>query len=389
MLTLLAIAIAGGVVVFFRCFQISAWEAAIESSVSLFEGHAQIQHPTYRDRPRMNKTIRQPAEIKASLERDPSIKAVAARARAFSLVSSETRSYGVQIVGVEPEREKLVSRLPQLVRKGRYLNQSDSTQAVIGASLAANLQIELGDELTLLGQGKDGSVAAQVLTVVGIFESGARELDRMLLEMPLHTFQELYAMEGEVHSIAVVGTNLSELEPLLKSIEARLTQTQQLRVLSWEELMPGLRQAVDLDIGAAWLFYISLIAIVSFTIFNTFLMSVVERTRELGVMISIGTKPYQIGQFVLCECAFLTFIGLLLGIVAGCVVVLYFGRYGLKIPGSGEISKMWGLPSVVYPRLTAATVLIGPIWILVTSLFTALYPMFRAAKVEPLPQRNF
>jgi putative ABC transport system permease protein len=288
------------------------------------------------------------------------------------------------VIGVEPGYESQVSTVPGLIRRGRYLGGIHAQEVVIGSGLARNLRIGVGGELTLLGGGKDGSVAATVLPIVGVFETGSPELDRGLVQMPLATFQEVFSLDDEAHSIAVRGTSLPALEQTRSRVIAVLPADADLAVRSWEELIPGLKQLIQADMAQNWFLYISLIVIVTFSILNTFLMSVLERTREFGVMLALGATPLKLGRLVLLESLLLTLFGLAIGIAIGASIALYLSVDGFSFPGMKELHAQFGLPGVIFPKISVLTLTLGPAVILVFTMLAALYPALRLRRLQPV-----
>lgn len=383
LLTAAMIGFASAILVFFICLQFSSYETSINASISIFQGHAQVQRQGYQDQPQVRLAIEDPEELRSKIARVAGVTNVAQRGAAFALVSSKDRTYGSQIVGVEPRSERLISSIPGVVRKGRYL-EGARYEAVIGEVLARNLKVTVGDELTLLGQGRDGSFAATVLPVVGIFVSGSVELDRALIQMPLAAFQEVFSMGTRAHSLVIRAAGLEKLEGVKEQVSALIAPESKLAFLTWDELTPGLKEAIELDMASGWLFYLSLVLIVSFSVLNTFLMSVLERTREFGILLSLGMRPARITQLVYLECVFLSLVGVLLGIIIGGAVVIYFGVYGFSIPGSEEIMKIWNLPAAIYPRLSFTGLTLGPGLVLGMSILAVTYPAFRVFRLRPL-----
>ena len=221
---------------------------------------------------------------------------VAARATAFALASSEDRSYGIAVFGVEPQFEPAVSSIPGLVRDGRYLDGDDAAEIVVGKVLARNLRIGVGDELTLLGSGKDGSFAAVVAEVVGIFDSGVADLDRTIAEMPLRLFQDVFYMDGSGHQVVVNAPGLGQVAELKRRVAGLLPENRDLVVQDWDALLPGLKQAIQADISSAVFMYAVLVILVAFSVLNTQLMSVLERTHEFGIVLALGLKPGRLGR---------------------------------------------------------------------------------------------
>ena len=190
---------------------------------------------------------------------------------------------------------------------------------MIGAVLARNLRVQLGDELTILGSARDGSFAATVVRVVGIFESGVVELDRSFAEMPLGFFQDTFVMEGAGHTVVINAQNLFSVSILQQQVQALLPDMEGLVVHDWNDLQPGLRQAIQADLVGAWFMYGVLVILVAFSVLNTQLMSVLERTREFGITMSLGLTSGRLGWLIMLETAMIGLLGLSLGVSLGAV----------------------------------------------------------------------
>lgn len=383
-LTASAIAFAAMLLVFMITLQLGAYDMMIDTSLRVYTGQMQVQREGYQDKPQMRSTLPRGAQLAAELRQATGLDAVAARAQGFALVATDERSYGVPVVGVQPEFEPRVSTLPHLVKEGRYLSGPDAQEVVIGAALARNLRVGIGDELTLLGSGKDGSVAATVLPVIGIFESGNPELDRNLVQIPLGSFQDVFSMGEDAHLIVISGPGFETIPQIKARVAAQLAAQPGLVVLDWEELLPGLKQLIQTDMVQNWITYIALIVIVTLSIMNTFLMSVLERTREFGIMLALGAKPLRIGALVMLESMYLTLLGLAIGIALGGGIAVYLHYEGFTFPGMAEIYAQFGLPGVIHPKLSFTGFALGPAVIFVFTVLAALYPALRIRKLEPV-----
>lgn len=383
-LTILAIAFGAGLLVFSIGLQLGQYDLMIQNSVRIYHGLLQVQKEGYQDEPKMRSSIADIRELGEQLRQATGIEAITARANGFALVSSATRTYGTLIVGVEPKLEERVSSLPGVIKDGHYFSAVDAQEVLIGRSLARNMQLSVGDELTILGTGRDGSVAATILPVVGIYESGSRELDRNMVQMPLVTFQEVFSMQGHGHALVIYHKDVKQLENFRAQIQQLISQHNTLSVLSWDEIQPGLKQMIELDYSSGWMMYIVLVAIITFSILNTFLMSVLERTREFGIMLALGYKPFDIGRLVMLEALILTLIALTIGTAIGFAINLYFYTYGLTFSGMDELAKMYNMPSTITPQLSLQSIFMGPAVILVFTLLAALYPALRIRLLQPV-----
>lgn len=370
--------------VFMMSLQFGMYSLMIDNALQVFTGHMQVQAPGYKDDQKMRQIVPDIVPLANTIREELHSEKVAARAWAFALASSEDRSFGIGIYGVEPGFEAQVSNIAGLVADGRYLGSNDAAEIVVGSVLARNLRINAGDELTLLGSGLDGSFAAAVVNVVGVFDSGVTDIDRNIAEIPLGFFQDTFFMEGAGHQIVIVGDSLSNVPELQARVRSFLPADSNLVIPSWDELQPGLKQAIQADMGSSFFMYFVLVVLVSFSVMNTQLMSVLERTREFGIVMALGLKPGRLGRLVLLETAMMGLMGTLLGAVAGAIVTSWFTTNGLAFPGMDEMAARFNLPARMYPDINAFTLLVGPAIVFVFTMLAAIYPAVRLHWQNPV-----
>jgi ABC-type lipoprotein release transport system permease subunit len=383
-LTVGAMVFSNVILVFMISVQFGMYEMMIDNTLRAQTSHLQVQAPGYKDDHKIRQVVPDVSLLAAELRQGLATEDVAARASAFALVSSADRSFGLQITGVEPQFEDRVSSLPGLITEGRFLSDSMAEEIVIGRVLARNLRVGVGDELTFIGSGRDGSFAAAVVTVVGIFESGMQELDRGFAEVPLGFFQMIFAMENAGHAIAIMAPGLIQVSSTRSRAEALLPDGQELMVHDWDVLLPGLKQAIQADFVSAWFMYGILIVLVAFSVLNTQLMSVLERTKEFGIVMSLGVTPGRLGRLVMLETTLMGCVGMFLGMVLGGALVLWLNQHGFSYPGMDEMAGKFNLPSRIYPDLSAVGLLMGPTIVLISSIAASLYPAIRLQWMQPV-----
>jgi len=383
-LTALAMIFSNVMLIFMISLQFGSYEMMINNTLRMFSGQAQVQYSGYQDEQKMRQSIGGVRELAQDIRDKFPATSVAARANAFVLLSSEDRSFATQVVGVEPGHEPGLSTVPGLVKEGRYLKDPVAAEIVIGSVMARNLKVTTGDELTFLGTGRDGSFAAGVVTVTGVFDSGSADLDRSLAQVPLAYFQDAFAMRDAGHVIAMSASALADLPGALASLEPLLAGRDELVVLDWEALMPGLKQAIQADMTSAWFMYGVLIILVAFSVLNTQLMSVLERTREFGVIMALGIKPRRLASLVLLETFLMAALGMLLGVLLGVLVAGYYATYGFAYPGMDEMAAKFNMPSVIYPAVDLLPVLLGPSVVFVFCLLAAIYPALKLYRLKPV-----
>jgi putative ABC transport system permease protein len=381
-LSLVSIAIVAALLVLMLSFQLSVYATMKEATLRIFDGYAQFQPAGYHDDPTLDRTIRQPIELAREAATLPGVTAAAPRVNGFAILANGPRSYGAAVIGVDPATEARISSIGSTVQSGRYLAASDSDAAILGDILARNLGLAVGGKVTLLGQARDGSVAADVLKVVGVYHSGVPDLDRTILEMPLARAQETFGMEGDANTIALGGPSLAGVNHALPGLR-HIGRRAGVSVLGWAAMEPALNQAIELKYATSMLFYLTLVVVVAFIILNTLLMSVLERTREFGTLLALGMRSAQIGAMVWVELLGLALLGCAIGVAIGGGATLWLQATGVEFASLGKVLAQYGLPPRLYPALTPLSASIGPGAILIAILVGGLVPYLRVARLTP------
>lgn len=384
-INLCAIAFATMTMIFMTGMQAGSYDQMIDSSVRMQTGHLQVQAAGYLENEDINLTVDGPDRVYAALDAQPGVIGAVARVTTGMLVAKGDSSFVAVVIGTDAERERKVSTWPQLVRQGEFIAGADRDGVLIGEKLATNLGAGLGDELVLLGQAIDGSIAAAKVRVRGVIRTGLPELDRMAVIMNLAPLQGMMAMEGRVSAVAVLLDSHRRVDAVKAALAPRIAAlSPDLRVLDWKQVAPGLDQGIQLDSVSGKVMVFLLLLVVAFGILNTFLMSAFERFREFGVMMAIGVKPRACGFLLLLESQLLTAAGFLIGLLIGGALTLYFARAGIPIKGAEEYMAQYGLSSSMYPVLRAGIVefVLLQVWSVTTAV--AGYPAWKITRFRPL-----
>ena len=379
-LTAGGIAFAILLVVFSMAAQSGSYEGMIDSAARLATGYIQIQHPDYQENPRLRSTLTEATPLMRSVAGVQGVTSVAPRAEGFALISAGERSYGAMVMGVDREAELGFSSLPSKLTHGNYLESS--IDAFIGSALARNLGVSVGDELVVLGTAKQGGVAAMVFNVGGIFDTGQSILDRTILQVRLATLQDSFELGDEVHRLVVmtddVGTSGEVVTRLRGALDGKV------RVLGWTELLPGMEQAIQLDRISANFMYWILMILVTLSIVNTFIMTVFERTREFGMLLSLGMRPGTIVMMLEMEAFSIWVVGAIVGLALSVAVIVPLGIVGIPLSGMEELVRQYGMPDRLRPVLDLRAALTAPLVMGVGALLAALIPALRVRKLRPI-----
>tara|TARA_Y100000814_G_scaffold292709_1_gene271980 strand:- start:1326 stop:2597 length:1272 start_codon:yes stop_codon:yes gene_type:complete len=353
-----AIAFASFLVTVAASFQGGIYDDMIDLSSRFYTGHAQLQHPDYQDNPRVKYTITDAATKITAIEKDPLVRTAVPRVIGHGLVSIEESSLGALIIGVDPQREFLT--IQDSIQNGRYLQGRG--EVVIGSLLARNLDGQLGDDLVMLGSGKEGSVAALAGTIVGFFETGVSEIDRGQVHVDYRDYAEALEISDEVHSIALLLDHYSSGETMATA--GTWTEAGD-RFLSWIDLSPHIKDLIDVKAVSSNMMYGLLGILVIFGVVNACIMTVLDRTREFGMLIAVGMRPLAIIYMLQLEILWMTVVGLGLGFALSGGLLGLFMWLGIPLPESyDELAQGFHMPEVLVPGFSV----VAYVWISVSLL---------------------
>ncbi|MCB1684766.1 MAG: ABC transporter permease, partial [Pseudomonadales bacterium] len=286
-LTAGSIAFAVLLVVFTMAFQLGQYGVMIDNATTLISGHIQVQSREFVADSRFEDTMAEASGLVTGIASIPGVIAVAPRVETFALASADERSFGAQVIGIDVDAEARTVRITKMLKSGHGITATE--EALLGTVLARNLGVALGDEVIILGSGKEGGVAAMVVRVAGLLESGITDLDRVLLLAHLDVVQDAFGLHDEVHTLAVRVDDVANSERITGSIQAQLPAA--LIARDWPEVMPDLYQSIEIDRLSGQIMYGIIMGLVAFSVVNSFIMTVFERTREFGMLLAIGMKP--------------------------------------------------------------------------------------------------
>lgn len=395
-----SIAFAVALLAFAIAQQIGSYALMIDNATALMTGQLQIQRPGFLDEPRIERTLPHGSALRARVESVPGVAAATERVQAFVLVSAGERSVAAQVLGVDPIREGAVSRLPVLLAAGRFLaapvtgespapQNADSApeaapvELVLGVALARNLGVALNDEVVLLGTDPTGSVAALVGRVIGLLETGQAELDRGLLLAPLPALRAAWGLGEDAHSIVIRTHSAERVESVATALDVVLSDA--LEILPWQRLLPELEQSIELDQVSNRLFYGLLALLVAFSIVNSFVMVVFERTREFGLLLALGQRPWRIIGLLELEALWLVLLGVAAGWLIALPLIAWVASVGLPLGDSAaQMLRKFHMPDRMYTALDVRAFVQPAALMLAVTLVAALIPAQRVRHLTPV-----
>lgn len=322
----------------------------------------------------------------------PGVEHVSGRVILNGLLSTSASSSPARLQGVDPAVESEFQALSGYLREGSFLGTPEQSPLVVGSEIARELEVGLGDRVVFTATGPDGEMQRALFHVVGVLHTGSKLTDSGLAYTTVAAAQRALRLDDTLTQIGVLGAEAPEV--LAARIREALRARDDLEVLTWAEAMPDIVGFIELDRAWGDVFGIVLFFVVLFAIMNTFLMAVMERVRELGLLRALGMTPVKVALLVLNETLFLTLVALAIGITVGLLGHLLVDQVGIDMTVfyGGDTLEMSGIAltdTVIYSEIDPRRWFSISLSVLFMVLFSAAYPAYKASRLAPAEAMRF
>lgn len=424
--TLGAISVGTFFLLVFMAFSEGGLEGMVELAVRQgTAGHVVVQAKGYGRTAALDLLVERSDDLRRQIEAQVPGARVVRRVFGGGMAASASDSVGIQFAGVEPRREEAFSELARRIRKGVYLGaqvavveaaerrlgrieprptpvgegappsgagplwcarparpgEQAPRPVVLGVQLAQTLRLGLCDKLVIRAQGL-GAQEEGHFRIVGLFQTGSLDIDGFFAQILLDDAQRLLALDQGVHQAAVMLGGIGESERAASAIRHALRGDESLEILTWREAMPQMAEFVQFKAVSGWVFVAVVILIVAIGVANTVLMSVMERTRELGVMRALGAGPGRIFGLVVAEGALLGLFGALLGFAFAMPMLHYLSTTGIQYEKPVEAAGV-AIQSVK-AHAEPLSLLLGCVGVFLVTVVSSVAPALRAARLRML-----
>lgn len=392
-LTVGGVAIGVAMIVWVTAFTDAYLDSMARTATAGQLGSLQIHNADYAKKRSLWDTLDDDPGQRAAIAKVPGVVGVAPRLTGMGLIGHGQRTKVAIVLGVDAVAEPQVTVVKKGIKAGRWLSvepppRPAPREVVLGKGLADHLKAKPGDALVINLITADGSPGDDNVEVVGVIQTGNVEVDRAFVYMHLADAQYLSVLDGKLHELAIGLAPGADLDKAKAAIQAYVPKGAVLQ--TWKELVPDLVQIIEVSNASIWMFYLIIFALIALGILNTQRMSALERRREFGVLVAIGTTPNRLGLQLVLESIFLSCVGALVGIALGAAIVSYHAANGLDMgafaSGDGKGISWAGISfdNLIYFRLDYAKLLPPIVWTAVVSLLCGLWPAIKAARANPV-----
>jgi putative ABC transport system permease protein len=366
----------------FTALSDGAFDNMVKNVVSYYSGYIQIHRAGYWDDQTLENTLATSQAQEDSIRSMPGVVEVVPRLESFSLAASGEITRGVLVVGTDPVREDLATGLKSKLTQGEYFS-GQLNEVLLCEGLSKRLNLEVGDTLLLIGQGYHGATAAGKYAVRGLVHYGSPDLNDRMLFMSLQDAQVLYGAEGLITTYVLLLGESVELNSTAAALRASLSDTYE--VMTWEEIMPELKQHIDSDTNNAKIFLGFLYVLVTMGIFGTMLMMMIERSYELGMLMAIGMKKLKLIVLLTTESVLTVMAGCVIGMIVSVPIVYYLNIHPIRFTGELAVTyEKFGFEAVLPTSTEPEHFIWQAIVVLCIGLVLSAYPVWRILRLDPV-----
>lgn len=377
----LAMGLALALLLFMASFIQGEMGSALEASIQLQSGHLQVRAASYDEAKTSLKwedLIENPDQAAGQIASMGPVEVATPRLYASGFVTARNESAGVRVVGIDPLSEASSPYRKGLL-EGEFLTPDDREGLLIGGPLANRLGLSAGDQVSLSVNTSGGDVGEQTFTVRGIYSTKTNSYDSLTVFLPLAKAQAITGAENRASTIFVLLKDTAQTEAVVAALQAPGYE-----VLTWQDLNKLLLQTEELSTSYMAYFYLIVLAIAATVIINTQMMSVYERTREIGILSAIGMRGRKLLAIFLTETGLLAVGGIVLGLIVGGAFIAYFTRFGfpLDISSFGVTGILFS--DKIYTQLTVKDAVQLTLMSFIVTVLAGLYPAVMASRMEPV-----
>jgi ABC-type lipoprotein release transport system permease subunit len=365
-----------------RSMQEGSYDYMVDASVSMYTGYIQVHAKDYWDKRSIDKSMELSGEKIEKIDSLQNVTLATPRLESFSLISYGNVTKVASIVGIDPMLENKMTKLKDKLISGKYLTK-ESRGLMISEGLAEILKVGIGDSVVLYGQGYHGVTAAAQVQVEGIVKFTLPALNKSMVYLGLDYAQWLYAAPNRITTLSIMIDEANKINDV--HLAVRNLFNEKYEVMMWPELMPELVQSIEVDNAGGIIMLGILYVVIGFGIFGTVMMMTAERTKEFGILISVGMKKWRLSYVSFLESLFLSFIGVLAGIIVSIPILYYLNLNPIPLTGEmADVMLKFGLDPILPFRFAANIFVDQFLTVLVIAMVSALYPLSYIRKLNPI-----
>ncbi|MBN1252653.1 MAG: ABC transporter permease [Bacteroidales bacterium] len=378
-ITAIAVGVFAGV--FTTAFMKGMSDQRIESAIKTEISFIQLHNPKFKEAQDIDALIEKVDEKNKQISEIANVSGQSARIVVNGMASSAETSSGVRLYGINPDEEFKVTNINEKLIEGEFFDGIKRNPVVIGQKLAEKLNLKLRSKIIFTFQDYEGNLTGGSFRIAGIYRTDNSMFDESTIFVKKSDLQRLTMLpENTAHQI-VVNLNNYEADKTVKSEIVKLFPDLDTKL--WTELKPELAYLTEIMGVYMYIFVGIILFALGFGIVNTMLMVVLERVKELGMLLAVGMNKFKVFEMIVLETVFLSLTGGVIGIIIGGLISKYFSVNAIDLSLWSEgLSKIgWG--SLVYTSIDFEMLISITLMVIATGILAAIYPARKALKLNP------
>lgn len=355
----------------------------VQSTFALETAHIQFHHPEFSDNFDIKKTIKSTKTKLKEIAETDGVRAVTSRFKTSAMAATANKNMGVTLVGVRTEGEKEVFDLYKKIdaSSGSFFETNRKNSIVISKALAKELKVKLKSKIVLTFQDFNGEITGAAFKVVGIFKTDNSTWDKMHVFVQADDLAAVLEIPAdESHEIDILLEDYAQASMISAQMQKKYGD-----ILSedWAEIQPYISFLTEYMNIMMGVFMAIILGALGFGIVNTMLMVILERTRELGMLMAIGMTKRRVFMMIMLETLFLTLVGALIGEVLSMLLIYYYGNAGIDISSMAEGMESVGYSAITFPVLEAYRYIQITMMVIIIGILASIYPAIKGLKLDP------
>ena len=381
----ITIGLIGGI--FYLAFSNGMVQTQIESAINNEISNIEIHNPSYLINDETKFGINNTGKIIEKLKTVDGIKSITTRLKSIAMVSSATTGTGILLNGIDIQKEIETTNINNKIVEGSYFEKPTRNPIVIGKKLADKLKVKIGSKIVVTLQNMNEDITYGAFKIVGIYKTDNTNFDLFNTFTQKEDLNNLLSYKNNEATEIAILLNHNDLTDTvaaeIKKIFAQDIEDKDIVIRSWKEIQPMLQMMNEMTIQFTMIFVAIILFALSFGIINTMLMAIMERVREIGMLMAIGMSKIKVFLMIMMETIFLSITGGILGIVISWILVQFSFKTGIDLSAVGEGLNSWGYSSFIRPELDLIYYFMIALLVIFTAIFASILPARKALKLIP------
>jgi len=369
----------GGIIIIAMSYGLN--DERMNNAVDTYLSHIQIHNILFSEDYSIKHTINNLDLIEKAINEDERVVSYSKRIVLNGMLSNSNGSYGIQVKGIDPEEEVKVTNTYEKIIDGEYFRSKRDNTILVGKKLADKLNLKLKSKVVITFQDENYDLTSLLYRVEGIFRSGNSRYDEM----------NVFVKNKSIIKNLPGFNGYHEMPILLSDIELRGEVKKDLIPLSsdnivegWDDISKELAYANEMLSAVLYIFMMIILSGLSFGVINTMLMAILERRKEIGMLMSIGMNRYKIFMMISFETIFLSLIALPFGLITSYLIVEYYSVVGIDLSVVEAGLENFGVGTRLYFKVPNEEYYYVSLMVFVISIFSSIFPSIRALKINPV-----